>query len=147
MSSGVTYMVSVDGSEHAAHAFETARKLVRPEEDRLLLLTVCQQLGKEAQTDDMEQMKLSDAQGKLVQRSRSILLHMENVCKEENIPFRSILLESNSPREAIVQEAEKENVDVLIVGSRGLGTISRLLLGSVSDYCVHHSSCAVLVVK
>lgn len=37
--------------------------------------------------------------------------------------------------------------DVLIVGSRGMGTIKRLMIGSVSDHLVHHAACPVVIVK
>jgi nucleotide-binding universal stress UspA family protein len=39
-----------------------------------------------------------------------------------------------------------ETVDLLVVGSRGLGPWSRVSLGSTSDYLVHHAACAVIVV-
>lgn len=39
-----------------------------------------------------------------------------------------------------------EGVDLLVVGSRGLGLSARVSLGSTSDYLVHHASCAVIVV-
>src|SRR4029453_18601398 len=42
------------------------------------------------------------------------------------------------PREVIVEEAEKRGVDLIVMGSRGLGAWSRLLLGSVSNAVVHH---------
>nr|GMD44331.1 Adenine nucleotide alpha hydrolases-like superfamily protein [Ipomoea batatas] len=38
-------------------------------------------------------------------------------------------------------------VDLVVVGSRGLGQIKRAVLGSVSDYCAHHARCPVLIVK
>lgn len=49
------------------------------------------------------------------------------------------------PGEQIVQAAVKEGADFIITGSRGLGTIRRTFLGSVSDYVVHHSPVPVLV--
>ena len=51
------------------------------------------------------------------------------------------------PREVIVDEAEKRGVDLIVMGSRGLGAWTRLLLGSVSNAVVHHAKCSVEVVR
>ncbi|ESO85185.1 hypothetical protein LOTGIDRAFT_167972 [Lottia gigantea] len=46
---------------------------------------------------------------------------------------------------AIVKTAENEKADCVVTGTRGLGTVRRTLLGSVSDYIIHHSHVPVLV--
>lgn len=54
---------------------------------------------------------------------------------------------SGKPGEAIVEAAIEENADLILVGTRGLSKMRRTFLGSVSDYCVHHSPVPVLVCK
>ncbi len=40
-----------------------------------------------------------------------------------------------------------EDADLMVVGSRGAGSVRELLLGSVSHYCAHHSPCPVVLVR
>ena len=54
--------------------------------------------------------------------------------------------------ESLVEFSRRHSVDLVVVGSRGLGALRRSLLdlvglGSVSDYLVHHLQCPVLVVR
>jgi len=51
------------------------------------------------------------------------------------------------PFDEIVLTANHFNVDLIIIGSHGRGTISRLLLGSTAERVVEHALCPVLVVK
>ena len=54
--------------------------------------------------------------------------------------------ETGHPVEVILRVAERENVDLVVVGSRGLRGVKELLLGSVSSAVMHHASCPVLIV-
>ncbi|CAL1546404.1 unnamed protein product [Lymnaea stagnalis] len=54
---------------------------------------------------------------------------------------------SGEPGAAIVQAAMEHKVHCIVTGSRGLGTVRRTLIGSVSDYILHHSNCPVLVCR
>ncbi|KAI9365266.1 hypothetical protein BD770DRAFT_378158 [Pilaira anomala] len=54
---------------------------------------------------------------------------------------------SGEPGETLKDFAEANKIDLVIVGSRGLGFFKRQLVGSVSDYLIHHLHCSVLVIK
>ena len=49
--------------------------------------------------------------------------------------------------EAIVEEAAKEKVAMVVMGTRGLGAIRRTVLGSVSDYVLHHVHCPIVICR
>jgi nucleotide-binding universal stress UspA family protein len=49
--------------------------------------------------------------------------------------------------ESIVEAARSEQVDLVVVGSHGRGSVGRFFLGSVSDFVVRHASSPVLVVR
>ena len=51
------------------------------------------------------------------------------------------------PADVIVDLGEEVEADLIVVGSRGLGAVGRLLVGSVSEGVVHHAPCPVLIVR
>lgn len=51
------------------------------------------------------------------------------------------------PKNEIVRKATETKADVLIMGSRNMGTIKRTILGSVSTHCVHNAPCSVVIAK
>nr|CAG8445546.1 15781_t:CDS:2 [Entrophospora candida] len=53
----------------------------------------------------------------------------------------------SDPKVQLIKLAENAHVDLVIVGTRGLGVLKRNLLGSVSEYVVRNCECSVLVVK
>jgi nucleotide-binding universal stress UspA family protein len=54
---------------------------------------------------------------------------------------------SGDPDKEILRTAESLGVGLIVIGSRGLGALSRALMGSVSDSVVKHAHCPVLVLR
>ncbi|KAL8526912.1 hypothetical protein ACS0TY_015964 [Phlomoides rotata] len=75
-----------------------------------------------------------------------VLSRAFEMCRDSSLKAKTIILEGD-PKDKICRAVEEMNINLLIVGSRGLGQIKRAFLGSVSDYCSHHAKCPVLVVK
>jgi nucleotide-binding universal stress UspA family protein len=59
----------------------------------------------------------------------------------------SFLVWEGDPGDMIVDAAEAEHTDLVVVGSHGRGAVGRFFLGSVSEHVVRHAPCPVLVVR
>lgn len=76
---------------------------------------------------------------------KTILTRAENMVPSEI--EQEIFLETGSPAAVILELEEKLNADLIVMGSRGLGLVKGVLLGSVSQYITERAKCPVLVVK
>ncbi|NP_001306104.1 universal stress protein isoform 2 [Solanum lycopersicum] len=75
-----------------------------------------------------------------------ILSRALHLCQQKMVKAETLIVEGD-PKDMICQTAHELHVDLLVIGSRGLGKIKRAFLGSVSDYCAHHVQCPILIVK
>ncbi|RRT53430.1 hypothetical protein BHM03_00036871 [Ensete ventricosum] len=69
---------------------------------------------------------------------------------EAQIPFKIHIVKDHDMKERLCLEVERLGPSAVIMGSRGFGaarSVSKSRLGSVSDYCVHHCACPVVVVR
>jgi nucleotide-binding universal stress UspA family protein len=70
---------------------------------------------------------------------------LREVLGEEEAKGVSTVVEEGYP--ALILLAEAKGADLLVLGSRGHGAFTGMLLGSVSEHCVSHSPCPVVVVR
>ena len=54
---------------------------------------------------------------------------------------------SDKPEHAIIEAADKGKATYIVSGSRGMGLLRRTILGSTSDFILHHAHCPVLICK
>jgi len=62
-------------------------------------------------------------------------------------PSTPHFLEGRRPGKEIIEFADNHDADLIIMGTHGHGGLSRLLVGSVADYVIRHSSVGVLTIK
>lgn len=101
-------------------------------------------------TDDASeesQQKLEDEFDTLTSTKAS---HLAKPLVEAEIPFKIHIVKDHDMKERLCLEVERLGLSAVIMGSRGFGATKRApkaRLGSVSDYCVHHCVCPVVVVR
>jgi nucleotide-binding universal stress UspA family protein len=72
--------------------------------------------------------------------------YVENTGRATNIEVESVILEG-SPVDEIVDFADKNDIDLIVMGTQGKNVIQRFLIGSVTENVVGRSKKAVLVVR
>ena len=72
---------------------------------------------------------------------------VEKAASGIDLPAQRLLTSVVNGAPAVVLVERSKSADLLVVGSRGHGGFAEMLLGSVSDHCVHHASCPVVVVR
>src|SRR5262245_54511729 len=65
---------------------------------------------------------------------------------DHNVPFEHKLLVGD-PASAIVEAAETEDADIIVLGTHGRTGLTRLLMGSVAEAVVRRANCPVLTIK
>ena len=63
------------------------------------------------------------------------------------LPYEFKPIVDEDARQGVVSFCTENQIELLILGCRGLNAIKRLMLGSVTDYCLHHAPCSVAVYK
>ncbi|XP_012942557.1 universal stress protein in QAH/OAS sulfhydrylase 3'region [Aplysia californica] len=134
--------IAIDESEHSDHAFQWYYDHIYKTGDYLLLIHVPETYDfTMASPAVVEQLlkELEERVDNLEKKYRDKLLS-----KRMSGKFRTA---SGKPGEKIVSIAHEERATLIITGTRGLGKFRRTILGSVSDYIVHHAVVPVLVCR
>lgn len=147
-------LVPLDGSTHADKALDFALDLAEKYSSEILLLSVISPVPLPLMTyPNTGMLPISpvaiDAYTKEVRENSEKILKqaLEKAKKTKPKLEVSMKLVEGRPSEKIIEEAKAEGIDVIIMGSRGLGGIKEFLLGSVSHRVADEASCPVLIIK
>lgn len=137
-------LVTTDGSENAKRALLEAKKLAEATGASVEILSVIEyivlNLYSTVKYNAMPTDKASQKIGEEILEDASRLFDDFN-------GELSAKLEKGDPGDVIIEKAEKEDYDLIVMGSRGLGAFSRAILGSVSSKVVNHVNTNVLIVR
>lgn len=139
-------LVPVDGSKYSMEALKVATDYAKTKGANICLINVVpvlEDIDLEISASDREKIKNS-----MVKRAEYIVQQACGTLANEDImsTCREVIA-SVSVSDAIVDYAENEKVDLIIIGSKGLSPSSRFKMGSIASKVVKHSPCSVLVVK
>jgi len=82
----------------------------------------------------------------VAKKTRIFLENVKNRIEKENIKCETIVRLDAQPHGQIVEEAKKMNVDLIIMGTRGMTGLKRVFLGSVAQKVIGYAPCPVMVV-
>jgi nucleotide-binding universal stress UspA family protein len=153
-------LVAVDEGTINQEVFGTALQLAKTYQSQLMICTVIQEnISQNLDLPIYSEMtgygaiytqEMVDLEEKLIQERLEELQNWLKQLTEQSI-HQGIKTESNytygEPGKEICAKAEKWEADLIIIGRRGRNGLSELLLGSVSNYVVHHAPCSILVVQ
>ncbi|EGG17863.1 hypothetical protein DFA_08864 [Cavenderia fasciculata] len=138
------YVVAVDGSDSSFNALEQSLKILKPNRDTIDLVTVIDL--ETATPEDLVPPELEFINQQRV--SQQILDRYSEMCKTKGFTSVKQDILCGDIREEIIKYIEDNGpFEMVIVGSRGLSIVKRIILGSVSEYLVHHAPIPVYVVK
>lgn len=134
-------LLAVDGSEHSLRATKEAITISSLVNDCAIEVVYVVDYSKSK--DDVLH---SQGKEELEMSRRKKLLPIEEQLKSSHLSYKLKLLHGE-PGPAIVDYANKEKFDLVIIGSRGLNSLQEMVLGSVSHKVVKRVNCPVLIVK
>jgi len=147
-SSNRLVLIAIDGSEESENAFDFYTNNLHQTGNRLLVLhgaelppVITSEAGATCQAVydtliETEQKRVKELEERYAEKMRS-----------HNLMGKITAVFCGRPGELIVEMAEKEKVTMIVVGTRGFGLLRRTIMGSVSDYVLHHAHCPVVICR
>ena len=142
-----TILLATDGSDEGKLATQAAAELSRDTGSEVhvvyVLPTPAQLIGHHLYPDEVRESLIGGAE----RDAETFLKEQAERINSGGGKVAETHLRSGDPDKEILRAAESLGVGLIVVGSRGLGAVSRALMGSVSDSVVKHAHCPVLVIR
>lgn len=142
-------LVATDGSEHSKMAIQFLLDLTLPRKCEVIVVTALQSylVSSHEETKlpfQTDEKLLARLQTEEEFHAKRIIAGAEKQFKDRGYKTISEILKGGAA-ESILKAAHKYDPDIVVLGSRGLGVIERLFLGSVAERVARYANCSVLI--
>jgi nucleotide-binding universal stress UspA family protein len=136
-------LVPIDGSENSKRAFEYALYLSKNLKGDITILHVA---DAPPSVYVQSQKVLDELLEKYSKGREKVFNEYQELAERENTEIKTKLI-FGDPAKAIIEFSLKEQSDVIVIGTRGMGHLKEMIIGSVSNSIIHDAKCPVLLVK
>ena len=139
-------LIATDGSEHAQRALHFVKESALKWNSELLIVSVVPPIS--PLLLPTPGVNIEKYIRELENAYQNVLIEAEEHVKRESPEIKtSTQLGKGRPADIIIEIAEKENVDLIVMGSRGYGRITGWILGSTSRHVVENCTKPILIIK
>ncbi len=138
-------LVPFDGSGYSQKAYEKALEIAEKFGSKILVVSVLQ--SKAADTAGVSLERMQEIQDEEKDTATTMLKNLESQATAKNISFHMEVIINPSSADGIVTFAEKNNVDLIVIGSHGRTGFRKIVLGSVANGVLAQAKCPVLITK
>lgn len=132
-------LIATDGSVYSESAIREAINLAKQCSSKLIAVSI---VKTNPEFEDLVPQVIEKLEKEAIRHLESI----KNRASKENVDCEIIVHLSEEPYQDIIDEAAKNQVNMIIVGTHGRTGLKRLMMGSVTAKVIGHATCNVLVV-
>ena len=133
-------LVAIDGSESSMHALKESFKLARNEKSWITVVSVVPEYK-----GDLDLVAVGNVMASMRKPCENALHKADELARAEGALIKTVC-EEGEAYERIIDLAEAENCELIVMGRSGLSRLERVLVGSVTARVIGHSPIDVLVV-
>ncbi|MCH5461191.1 universal stress protein [Lactobacillus sp. LC28-10] len=135
-------LVPLDGSDNSMSALNVAIKISRYFGSKITLMAVVDEARMTLAAGNVPM----DIQSELRQHAREVIAAGKKTTEAAGIDAETVI-DHGSPKNVIVETANKKDFDLIVIGKSGADALNRILIGSTTAYVVRHANVQVLVVN
>ncbi len=139
-------LVGIDGSDHSFRAAQYALEISKKYLAKLIAVTVTYMPAK-SRVSQQEEIEVGAGLSEM-DKAMTWFESVTHSARQNKIDLKTELVNSQRPVDYVILEyAEKEGIDLIVIGTRGRSGLCKIVLGSVASGIVTYSHSPVLVVK